>query len=217
MTTNPASPDAGSQATSVRRSGLVFRVTGYLCLLVATGIAGYLGWLLWGTGLKTQHLQDSLRKTFEHELSTPTPSQGGGQIPLGSADAELQIPRLNLDLIVVQGTTWTILESGPGHYLTSANPWDSTGRVGIAGHRTTYLHPFFSLNKMQTGDPIIIRTPHGTFNYSVTRVFVLPAATAGVVLDQTQSPTLVLTTCDPVYSAADRLIVTANRVSSSPS
>jgi LPXTG-site transpeptidase (sortase) family protein len=211
--TNPTSPQSEAEPHSVRRAGLGFRVAGYLCLLVATGIAGYLGWLLWGTGLKTQHLQDNLRKTFDHELSAPSPSEGGGQIQLGAAYGELQIPRLNLDMIVVQGTTWTILESGPGHYLDTANPWDSTGRVGIAGHRTTYLHPFFSLNKMKPGDPIIIRTTRGTYRYSVTRVFVLPASTAGVVLDQTQSPTLVLTTCDPIYSAADRLIVTANRIS----
>jgi sortase A len=169
--------------------------------------------LLWGTGIKTAGLQHKLRDAFNNEMTAPTPSSGGGQIPLGSAYAELQIPRINLDLIVVQGTTWTILESGPGHYLDTANPWDNTGRVGIAGHRTTYLHPFFDLNQMRPGDPITIRTTHGTFDYSVTKVFVLPEATAGVVLDQTKSPTLVLTTCDPIYSAADRLIVTANRVS----
>jgi hypothetical protein len=81
------------------------------------------------------------------------------------------------------------LEKGPGHYTDTAYPWQEHGRVGIAGHRTTYLHPFFHLDRMRVGDPI------------------------GVVLNQTVRPTLVLTTCDPPYSASNRLIVTADRVS----
>jgi sortase (surface protein transpeptidase) len=42
---------------------------------------------------------------------------------------------------------------------------------------------------------------------------VLPAPVAGKVLEQTHDPTLVLTTCNPTYSSAERLIVTANRIS----
>ena len=59
-------------------------------------------------------------------------------------------------------------------------------------------------------------TRYGVFHHEVDRApFVLPASTAGVVLDQTKQPTLVLTTCDPKFGASQRLIVTADRVSSS--
>jgi LPXTG-site transpeptidase (sortase) family protein len=64
-------------------------------------------------------------------------------------------------------------------------------------------------------DPIILETEYGTFRYKVTRVFSIPSAGSGVVLEQTKDPTLVLTTCDPPYSASRRLIVTAVRVSAS--
>jgi sortase A len=83
--------------------------------------------------------------------------------------------------------------------------------VGIAGHRTTYLHPFYDLDKMREGDPIILETEYGTFRYVVTRVFVTPPSNASV-LDQTKDPTLVLTTCNPRFSASQRLIVLADRV-----
>jgi sortase A len=127
----------------------------------------------------------------------------------------IQIPRIDLDMVVVQGTDYESLKEGPGHYVDTADPWDPTGRVGIAGHRTTYLHPFFDLDRVQPGDTIRLLTAYGTFSYTVTRNFVMPEATAGVVLEQTKRPTLVLTTCNPRYASSQRLIVEADRTSSS--
>jgi LPXTG-site transpeptidase (sortase) family protein len=46
----------------------------------------------------------------------------------------------------------------------------------------------------------------------VTRVFAIPAAGSGRVLEQTEDPTLVLTTCHPMFSSTERLIVEADRV-----
>jgi sortase A len=115
-------------------------------------------------------------------------------------------------MVVVQGTDEEQLKEGPGHYTDTADPWDDTGRVGIAGHRTTYLAPFGNLDKMQVGDPITLETEAGTFRYRVNDVFVVPSEGSGVVLDQTDDPTLVLTTCNPKYSSSERLIVTADRV-----
>lgn len=124
--------------------------------------------------------------------------------------AELVIPRMNLDMIVVQGTSTADLERGPGHYAGTAFPWQDHGRVGIAGHRTTYLHPFWSLDKLQKGDQVILKTKYGTYRYSVTGSEVIDPADNSV-LDQTTRPTLVLTTCTPRFSAAQRLIVFADR------
>ena len=209
--------DGGRAARSRRpfgwRDGL--RWFGIACLLAATGIGGYLGWLLWGTGIETRHRQQTLQEQFQRELRPAPPGQpsAGGREPLpGDVYGELVIPRISLDMMVVQGTSTEDLKSGPGHYVETADPWDRTGRVGIAGHRTTYLAPFWNLQEMQDGDPIVLRTTRGTFRYQVTRVFVLPEATAGVVLEPTARPTLVLTTCNPRFSASERLIVTADRV-----
>jgi sortase A len=195
---------------------LILKWFGVACLMVASVLGGYIGWLLWGTGLTTKAAQNDLKHDFTAIVDTKDPAQApvaGVEEPLrASAYAELIIPRIDLDLIVVQGTDEESLKKGPGHYPDTANPWDPTGRVGIAGHRTTYLAPFYSLDSMRKGDPITLRTEYGTFDYIVSDVFVIPEPGSGVVLTQTQEPTLVLTTCNPRYSSRERLIVTADRI-----
>jgi sortase A len=220
VATDTALPQV-ERAPRVRKplSALILKWFGIACLMAAATIAGYIGWLLWGTGLTTTAAQHDLRQGFQHVVNTKpiteAPQPGSAGLPLrGSAYGELIIPRIDFDMIVVQGTDEESLKKGPGHYPDTADPWDTKGRVGIAGHRTTYLHPFFDLNQVQPGDTITLQTARGAFTYTVTKNFVLPADTAGVVLDQTKAPTLVLTTCNPRYSASERLIVEADRVSS---
>lgn len=199
-----------------KRRSRTLRIAGYLFLAGALGIGVYLAWLLWGTGLTTKRIQAELRPQIEKELGTKNPSDPSAdtvRLP-GRAIAIMQIPRIDLDMVVVEGTGTEQLKMGPGHYTNTAYPWQDHGRVGIAGHRTTYLHPFYSLDKMREGDPIILETEYGTFRYVVTRVFVTSPSNASV-LDQTKDPTLVLTTCNPRFSASQRLIVLADRVSPS--
>ena len=71
--------------------------------------------------------------------------------------------------MVVEGTDTESLKKGPGHYTDTAYPWQNTGRVGIAGHRTTYLAPFWSLNELRQGDRIVLATEYGIFDYRVAR------------------------------------------------
>ncbi|MGZ8602685.1 MAG: sortase [Actinomycetota bacterium] len=190
---------------------------GMACLMVAAGFAGYIAWSLWGTGLHTAEAQDRLRTEFRQELQgePADPSTATELVPLGDAYAQLLIPAIDVNFMVVQGTGYEDLKDGPDHYPDTADPWDDTGRVGIAGHRTTYQAPFFDLEQLRAGDEITLRTQYGTFVYEVDRVFVVPSAGSGRVLVQTPKPTLVLTTCNPKYSSAERLIVTARRVSAS--
>jgi LPXTG-site transpeptidase (sortase) family protein len=205
----------------VDRSSLraAIRAFGFGCLMLASGIAGYVGWLLWGTGLETARAQEELRITISDRFGDPKPipEKEDRYLP-GEAYAAIVIPSIELDFIVVEGPEdasylsyeWTsTLKKGPAHYPDSADPWDGTGRVGIAGHRTTYLHPFLNLDRVRPGHRIRLLTEYGTFVYVVDRTFVLPEAGSGVVLRDTEEPTLVLTTCNPRYSSRERLIVTA--------
>ena len=148
--------------------------------------------LLWGTGLTTKAAQSDLKQTFTHVVDTKDPAQAppaGAPAPLrGSAYAELIIPRIDLDLIVVQGTDEESLKKGPGHYPETADPWDPTGRVGIAGHRTTYLAPFYHLDSMQVGDPITLRTEYGTFAYRRDARVRDPGTRLGVRADPDAEP-----------------------------
>jgi sortase A len=84
--------------------------------------------------------------------------------------------------------------------------------VAIAGHRTTYLHPFYSLDALGPGDAINILTVQGLFVYHVTSSQAV-APTDVAVVAPTPTPTLTLTTCNPRYSASQRLVVHAALVS----
>lgn len=190
--------------------------------MTAAGLAGYTAWLLWGTGLETAQAQDELRTELEPLVQRPTPVGQQERYLPGEAYAAIVIPSIEIDFIVVQGPdddtyrsfAWTeTLKMGPAHYPDTADPWDGTGRVGIAGHRTTYLHPFLNLDRVRPGATIELITRHGTYTYEVDKNFVLSEGTAGKVLTQTRRPTLVLTTCNPKYSSSQRLIVTATLVS----
>lgn len=212
--TATTAPTATMRAPRRRRTGwqLVAHWIGIGCLMLAAGFGGYVAWLLWGTGLTTQRAQADLRQGFGAVVDSKPPSDAV-PVALGGRYAEIQIPAIDVDMMVVQGTAYEDLKLGPGHYPDTADPWDRTGRVGIAGHRTTYLHPFFNLDKVRTGDTITLRTEYGTFTYRVDRdPFVVQEAGSGAVLHQTSRATLVLTTCNPKYQSYERLIVTAIRV-----
>jgi sortase A len=198
------------EGRSTARTAL--RAAGFGCLMVAAGLAGYVAWLLWGTGLETARAQAELRESVTPLFDSPAPPSPDERYLPGEAYASIVIPSIDIDFIVVEGTDYVSLKKGPGHYPTSADPWDGTGRVGIAGHRTTYLHPFLDLDLVRVGDRITLHTKHGTYRYEVDRNYVLPEAGSGAALEQTTRPTLVLTTCNPKYSSRERLIVTATLV-----
>ena len=215
MATVKEAPPAPPETPAPRPRGWVraLRLFGIACLMVATGVLGYAAWLLWGTGLETQRAQNALHGQFDDTIGTKPVSTVEEEVRLpGQAYAEIRIPAIDVDFIVVEGTDYASLKKGPGHYPDTADPWDKTGRVGIAGHRTTYLHPFYNLGRLTTGDDIVLRTEAGTFTYDVTQVFVIPSSGSGRVLNQTTHATLVLTTCNPKYSSSQRLIVTADLV-----
>jgi sortase A len=125
----------------------------------------------------------------------------------GEAIGRIRIPRIGSSFLVVQGTDTTSLQKGPGHYPTTSFP--GLGQtMAVAGHRTTYQAPFRHLDALRPGDQIVIRMPYGRFVYLVqfTRI-VSPDAwwvTRSVGYDR-----LVLSACNPLYSAAQRIVVFA--------
>jgi sortase A len=128
--------------------------------------------------------------------------------PLG----RLRIPRIGARFVFVEGANPAQLEKGPGHYAGTALPGER-GTVGVAGHRTTYLAPFRNIDSLQKGDSIYLRMPYGRFRYEVEgSIVVSPGNTRS--LRPVKHDRLVLTTCTPLFSAAQRLVVTASLVDS---
>jgi sortase A len=206
----------------VRRIGLSLAV-----LLIAAGLAvlANTAWQLWGTGIATAHAQHRLGNQFNANIaaakaaaSSPDPAAvtatrptaiQSAALPLGSVVAHLVIPKIGVNNYVVEGVGSAQLAEGPGHYPGTA-AIGGKGNVGIAGHRTTHGAPFYDLNELKAGDLIYLTNLSGqTFTYRVATQFVV-SPDDGAVLDPTTTPSLTLTTCNPRYSAAQRLIVRAN-------
>jgi sortase A len=108
---------------------------------------------------------------------------------------------------VVEGTNTPDLRKGPGHYTGTPLPGQA-GNVAIAGHRTTYGHPFYNLDSVKVGDPIVLTTLQGVFVYDATKTLVVSPSDTQVV-DNVIANQLTLTTCNPRFSATSRLVVQA--------
>ena len=137
----------------------------------------------------------------------------------GKPVGRLKIPRIGLNSVVLQGkggaanltpeADTPYLRSGPVHYGMTPLPGEGEP-FAVAGHRTTYAAPFYSLDKLRPGDPIYVETPYGRFTYSVAKTTVVDPNDTTVLIDRGYA--LVLTTCTPPYSAAHRLVVWGNLV-----
>jgi sortase A len=208
------------------RRGLITGVLGRILLSIGVLILLFVAYQLWGTGIVESHSQAVLRQRFEaqlhHVAKKPTPSSttttgGSGDQPTvgtsiaapndGSPVGELRIAKIGLDKVIVEGTTTDDLRQGPGHYTGTPLPGEA-GNAAIAGHRTTYGAPFYNLDKLSPGDIIQVTTVQGAFTYRVTSSLVVDPGNTSVVAD-TKKPELTLTTCNPRFSAAQRLIVHA--------
>ena len=126
-----------------------------------------------------------------------------------------------MNQVVVEGVDTEDLRKGPGHYpqcrkgfpgplcmeFPEVFPGES-GRVIVSGHRTTYGAPFWALDELRKGDELITKTEWGNFTYRVTEKEVVLPSDATIVRPSSKAE-LVLTTCNPKYSAAERLIIFA--------
>jgi sortase A len=198
---------------SRRKPGWILRLMGKVLLSAAAIMGAYIVWLLWGTGIVHGAQQDQLREDLDARIETAAAAPEVEQPPAlpGQAYAIMRIPELEMNEVVVEGITTEALQKGPGHYPRSADPWDPEGRVAIAGHRTTYGAPFWDLDKLRTGDEIRMVTEEGIFDYVVSKTRIV-SPTATEVTIPTSHPTLILTTCNPRFSAAERLVVFADRI-----
>lgn len=128
----------------------------------------------------------------------------------GAALGRLTIPKIGVDVIVIQGTGRGDLREGPGHWPETPMP-GAGGNFVVSGHRTTYGAPFFKLDKLGEGDLIELTTPYAALRYEVTSsVIVFP--TQVDVVAQRGLEEISLATCHPIYSAKQRLVVQARLI-----
>jgi sortase A len=131
--------------------------------------------------------------------------------PRGAAVGRILIPSLGASFVLVNGATTNALKEGPGIYSQTAFPGTPGRTTAIAGHRTTYLAPFRHVDKLKPGDTIHVQMPYGNFTYAVQMTRIVLPTDLGVI-NSVGYQRLVLSACDPPFSAAKRIIIFARLI-----
>lgn len=121
--------------------------------------------------------------------------------------AVLRIPKIKLEVPILDGTDEWTLNRGVGHIEDTARP-GVTGNVGIAGHRDGF---FRGLKDVAVGDTMELDTGAAKTMYRIERIWIVKPEDVSV-LDPTPGAALTLVTCYPFFfvgSAPDRYIVRA--------
>jgi sortase A len=184
---------------------LMVRWTRRLLFAVAASALGYCAFVL-VDGRIFQHRE---RRELESQFRLTTVSTSPAPNTNGLI-GNIEIPRLGLSTIVMEGTTDATLRRAAGHIAGTALP-GHRGNVGIAGHRDTFFLP---LRNIRREDVITVTTLRGQYRYRVVSIKVVNPENVAV-LDSDGSEVLTLVTCYPFYfvgSAQERFIVRAERV-----
>jgi sortase A len=198
-------PSQRTRAVSSTRTHILRGVC-YVFLSFGILALGYAGFVF-----ADSHAYQALEmKRFEQADRLPEP-----QILVeGDVIGEIQVPRLRLNAVVVQGDSPATLRRAVGHLSKSALPGE-WGNVALAGHRDTFFRP---LRDIRLGDEIRFQTRERSFEYRVESIEVV-APTEIRVLQPSTGHDLTLLTCFPFHyigPAPKRLVVRAREVGGLP-
>jgi sortase A len=182
-----------------------------LLLLAGAAGAGVWGW----SALRCAIVQRRENRVFdERTREAPPPSPAAPGPVHGAAIGRLEIPRLHLRAMVLEGAGGDTLAVALGHVPGTALPGER-GNVAIAGHRDTL---FRCLRSIAKDDLIVLQTTHGTYNYHVEDTAIVKPRDVAVLAPGPYSE-ITLITCYPFHyvgPAPDRFIVKARLNTPSP-
>src|SRR5271166_3963315 len=193
---------------SPKALALIVRVAYYLFLM-----SGILAFVYTAYTIADAHVYQTVEKARFENVKVSR-SDEPRHVVQGDVIGEMEIPRLGLRTIVVQGDSAKILRRAVGHIVETALP-GKPGNVTLAGHRDTFFRP---LRNIRQGDAITLKTLEGDFQYQVESTAVVPPSDIRV-LQPSGERTLTLITCFPFYyvgSAPNRFVVRARQIILSP-
>jgi sortase A len=192
-----------------------------LCFVLGVGCLVYVG-VRYIDGTRASYaaverfaeLKTLARRTETPELTLWSPQRIAAwqrtlTLPREEPLAVLHVPRIRLDVPVLEGSSDPILDRGAGHIEQTAAP-GAPGNSGIAGHRDGY---FRGLKDVTVGDAIELETLQETQAYRIERIWIVNPDDVSV-LDPTPAQSITLVTCYPFYfvgSAPQRYIIRAVR------
>lgn len=192
-------------AVNVKVTRRILRGAQYFLVVAGVSALGYCGFDLgnaWFYQANQSHSFDVARENGPPKMFTEMPENAA---VLG----RLQIPRLGLAVMIVEGVDENDLARAAGHIPGTTWP-EKRGNVGIAGHRDTFFRP---LHNIRRNDTIQLTTLHGSYKYRVVSTSIVDPSDVRV-LRATSQDTLTLVTCYPFYfigAAPKRFIVRAAR------
>ena len=199
--------------SALRFLALTIQIAGALvlvyCAFVFVHAQAFQAYTKWLFDQALWNRQSAIQRYSESPVSLPLFSDR--TVPeLDSLIGRIEIPRLRLSTMILEGAAERQLKLGAGHVSGTALPGE-TGNVVIAAHRDTFFGP---LRKISKNDQIVLTTLSGSFQYIVESVQITdPDNTAA--LQPSAEPALTLVTCYPftfVGSAPQRFIVRARKV-----
>ncbi|MCU1585931.1 MAG: class sortase [Microbacteriaceae bacterium] len=223
-------------AASGPRRVSVVGVIGELLITGGVLVFLFLGWQLWLNDLVVGAGQNSAGVTLSHNLRGSAPlhapatappttkiSFGDPVVAVAPGDAiqfaVMYVPRFGSDyarpISEGVGTTKVLNKNGIGHYPGTQMP-GAVGNFAVAAHRTTYGAPFKPLATLQIGDKIYVQTKDGYFTYDFRGLEYVKPTGVGVLEPVPEFPgvpatdrVLTMTSCNPMFSAQERIIAYA--------
>jgi sortase A len=174
---------------------------------ITTGILALGYWLT--SYLEQKHFQSTESRRFRENLH-PQSAVPQRTIQNGAVLGRIEIPRIGLAVMVVEGVEESELKRAAGRIQGTALPGQA-GNIGIAAHRDTFFRP---LRRVRQGDLLMLSTRQSVYRYRVVSTYVVSPA-AVQVLYPTANDSLTLVTCFPfdyIGPAPKRFIVRAGRV-----
>jgi sortase A len=193
----------------MRTGRLLSTVALWLGVLLLAWVAMTVLWKEPITSFQADRAQERLRTELERRPIRAVKESVHYKPHEGRPAGRITIPSIDVDAVFVEGTDTDDLKAGPGHYPTTF--WPGQGKViALAGHRTTYGAWFRHIDELDRGDPIILRMPYGRYEFRVARTRVVDDTDWSILRGQGEF--LVLSACHPLYSASQRVVVTARPV-----
>ncbi|MFF9085789.1 class E sortase [Streptomyces sp. NPDC014991] len=205
-----------------RAVGEVFITTGVLMLLFVT-------YQLWWTNVRAHAQAGS--ETHQLQDDWASGKRKPGAFEPGQGFAILHIPALDVVAPIAEGVSnKKVLDKGMvGHYggqsaLRTAMPDARTGNFGLAAHRNTHGEPFRYINRLKSGDAVVVETQDTYFVYKVASTLPVTPPSNTSVLDPVPPGSgftgpgryITLTTCTPEFTSKYRLIVWGKMVEERP-
>lgn len=152
-----------------------------------------------------ENFNEAISRTEEEDAKKEKKSK-----PNLNAIGRIEISKIDVDLIMLEGSSQYNLIYGAGHMTGTAYPGD-VGNCAVAGHRGyTFGTYFYRLDELETGDIIKITYGGKVYDYSVDESFLVLPTDVYVLAQPKDEKQLTLITCDPPVTGTHRLIIRAS-------